>query len=203
MYRVNLVKRISVLLLLVPNHGGSQKYLTCSNFANLIDKRATHNGDLCLPVFWPGVEKFGVATASLSVVEPTTFKRRRKPSELVRKRTQGWPGRWFRWTEVKGSPCSLFEQLWCSSPKGRSWLLPGLEVLGSVKVLSGFSPRLYFPRDCNTEGSWEFCSGPTAGPAEFSAQSSVWEVSSEDSWMPWGWRVRTDSATRVILRGVL
>lgn len=47
-------------------------------------------------------------------------------------------------------------------------------------------------RDRNIEGCWEFCSGPTAGPAEFSAQSSVWEVSSEDSWMPWGWRGRPD-----------
>lgn len=51
MYKINLVKIISARLLLAPNHGGPQKYFTCSNFSTLINKRATDNWDLCLPVF--------------------------------------------------------------------------------------------------------------------------------------------------------
>lgn len=55
---------------------------------------------------------------------------------------------------------------------------------------------------CSVISTWEFGSGPTPGPAEVTAQSSIWEVSSEDSRMLWGQRWPT-GASHFILFSVL
>lgn len=59
------------------------------------------------------------------------------------------------------------------SPKGRNGIHAHPEVLGGVKVLSGFFSRLYSLGDCDIVSTREFCSGPTPGPAEVAGRGTA------------------------------
>lgn len=116
---------------------------------------------------------------------------------LVRKCTReitcGW---WFGWTMAMSPSCSVFEQR-SFVPEGKQlWHRAHSHVLRSVKVLSDFSSGLDSLRDCtivkylriqlrlHTWSSWSHW-----------AQSSFWELSSEDGQMPWGWRGPTGTSS--------
>lgn len=117
---------------------------------------------------------------------------------LVRK-MHSRDNRWVMIWMNHGNECIMF-CIWAAvilTPEGKQlWHHAHPHVLRSVKVLSGFSSGLDSPRNCtivkylriqlrlHTWSSWGHW-----------AQSSFWELSSEDGRMPWGRRGPTGTSS--------
>lgn len=141
----------------------------CCNFSNHINKRVIGNWDLCLPVFLiENREGSELAIVAILFLSPQLLREEEKeaikyswenalrdnPRVRILMNQRNDFTRFFIWAAV------------ILSPKGRYWIHAHSEVLGGVKILSGFSSRLYSLGDCDITSTWEFCSGPTPGPAE-------------------------------------
>lgn len=141
----------------------------CCDFSNHINKIVIGNWDLCLPVFltknWEGSE---VAIVSILFLSPQLLREEEK--EAIE---NSWANalRDDPWVTILMNQSNEFTMffIWAAvilSPKGRNWIHAHSEVLGGATILGGFSSRLYSLGDCDIISTWEFCSGPTPGPAE-------------------------------------